>query len=116
MENALRHRSDVIKLRNYGRIIQDLVAYVTTIKDVEQRQDATIFVAKCMRQKNQIWNKDFESGIERLREDIHTLSDGKLPTDFPEFAEALSRPVNPEQNNRSSKMQQSAKRAKNIKK
>ena len=115
MENALRHRTDAIKLRNYGRIIQDLVAYVTTIKDVSKRQDATIFVARCMRQKNQIWNKDFESGIERLREDIHTLSDGQLSTDFPEFAEALSRPVSSEPNNRQNKPQ-AIKRAKNAKK
>ena len=115
MENALKHRYDVIKLRNYGRIIQDLVAYVTTIKDVEQRRQATIFVAKCMRQKNQIWNKDFESGIDRLREDINTLSDGKLSTDFPEFDEVLSRPVVYEQNIRQGKMQ-TAKRTKNVKK
>ena len=115
MVNALRHRSDAIKLRNYGRIIQDLVAYVTTIEDKEKRQDATIFVARCMRQKNQIWNKDFESGIDRLREDIHILSDGKLPTDFPEFAEALSRPAAQEQNARPNKPQ-TTKRAKNAKK
>ena len=87
---ATVHRSDAIKLRNYGRILQDLVAYATTINDEQQRQAATIYIARCMRQKNQIWNKDFESGIERLREDIHTLSDGKLSTSFPEFEEAMT--------------------------
>ena len=85
----LHHRTDAIKLRNYGRILQDLVAYATTINDEQQRQAATIYIARCMRQKNQIWNKDFESGVQRLKEDIETLSEGKLSTSFPEFDEAM---------------------------
>ena len=87
---ALNHRTDAIKLRNYGRILQDLVAYATTITDEPQRRAATIYIARCMRQKNQIWNKDFESGVERLKEDIQTLSDGKLSTSFPEFDEEMA--------------------------
>ena len=86
---SIVHRTDAIKLRNYGRILQDLVEYATTITDEKQRQAATIYIARCMRQKNQIWNKDFESGVQRLKEDIHTLSEGKLSTDFPEFDEAM---------------------------
>ena len=93
---SIVHRMDAIKLRNYGRILQDLVAYATTIEDEPVRvcrnrkpKAATIYIARCMRQKNQIWNKDFESGVERLREDIAILSQGKLSTDFPEFAEEL---------------------------
>ena len=117
MVNPIEHRTDAIKLRNYGRIIQDLVAYVTTIADKNQREAATIFVARCMRQKNQIWNKDFESGIERLREDIETLSGGKLPTDFPEFTEALTRPnTDGGANAKQATKGQGGKRAKNAKK
>ena len=89
----LHYRTDAIKLRNYGRILQDLVAYATTIADEAQRQAATIYIARCMRQKNQIWNKDFESGIQRLKEDIATLSDGKLSTSFPEFDEAMAQRI-----------------------
>ena len=87
----LVHRPDAIKLRNYGRIVQDLVAYATSIPDEPRRRAATIYIARCMRLKNQLWNKDFESGIERLKEDIATLSDGRLSTSFPEFDEALMR-------------------------
>jgi len=87
----LHHRTDAIKLRNYGRILQDLVAYATTITDEKQRQEATIYIARCMRQKNQIWNKDFESGVQRLKEDIEILSEGKLSTSFPEFDQAMAR-------------------------
>jgi len=86
---SIVHRTDAIKLRNYGRILQDLVAYATTITDEQQRKEATIYIARCMRQKNQIWNKDFESGVQRLKEDIETLSGSKLSTDFPEFNEAM---------------------------
>lgn len=87
---SIVHRTDAIKLRNYGRILQDLVDYATTITDEQQRQAATIYIARCMRQKNQIWNKDFESGVQRLKEDIYTLSDGKLSTSFPEFDEIMT--------------------------
>jgi hypothetical protein len=91
METAtIVHRTDAIKLRNYGRILQDLVEYATTITDEKQRQAATIYIARCMRQKNQIWNKDFESGVQRLKEDIDTLSGGKLSTSFPEFDDAMT--------------------------
>lgn len=87
---SIVHRTDAIKLRNYGRILQDLVTYATTIDDERQRQDATIYIARCMRQKNQIWNKDFESGVQRLKEDISVLSDGQLSTSFAEFDEAMA--------------------------
>jgi len=91
METAtIVHRTDAIKLRNYGRILQDLVEYATTITDEKQRQAATIYIARCMRQKNQIWNKDFESGVQRLKEDIDILSGGKLSTSFPEFDDAMT--------------------------
>ena len=87
------HRTDAIKLRNYGRILQDLVAYAITITDEQKRHAATVYIARCMRQKNQIWNKDFESGIERLREDLEILSGGKLATTFPEFEQELAKPI-----------------------
>ena len=87
---SIVHRTDAIKLRNYGRILQDLVTYATTIDDEQQRRDATIYIARCMRQKNQIWNKDFESGVQRLKEDISVLSDGRLSTSFAEFDEAMA--------------------------
>ena len=50
-------RQDPIRMRNYGRIIQDMVAYAVSLTDTFQRQNMTIFVARCMRQKNATWNK-----------------------------------------------------------
>lgn len=79
-----------IKMRNYGRILQDVVGYICQLKDEKMRQQLTIYVAQCMRQKNLVWNKDQESGIDRIKADIIKISDGRLTCDFPQFAEALN--------------------------
>ena len=76
-------------MRNYGRIIQDMVQLAAKEQDMEQQQAMTIYIAQCMRQKNAQWNKEQESGIERLKEDIEILSNGELRCDFEEFEEML---------------------------
>ena len=60
-------------------------------QDIEKQQSMTIYIAQCMRQKNAQWNKEQESGVERLKEDICTLSSGVLKCDFPEFDEVLQK-------------------------
>lgn len=100
-----------IRMRNYGRILQDVVAYICQLEDKEARKQLTIYVAQCMRQKNLVWNKDQESSIERIKADIAKISDGRLSCDFPEFEEAFNagirKPVdnkkNPVANKKSSK-------------
>ena len=84
MEQNLR-KTTVVRMRNYGRIIQDMVQLAAKEQDAENKQAMTIYIAQCMRQKNAQWNKEQESGIERLKEDIRTLSNGLLTCDFPEF-------------------------------
>ena len=39
-----------------------------------------------LRQKNLIWNRDQESGIDRIKADIHTLSDGRLDAELAEMS------------------------------
>ena len=52
-----------------------------------------------MRQKNLVWNKDQESGLNRVREDLERLSDGKIRCDFPAFeALPMARISAPDQN------------------
>ena len=84
MEQNLR-KTTVVRMRNYGRIIQDMVQLAAKEQDAENKKAMTIYIAQCMRQKNAQWNKEQESGIERLKEDIRTLSNGLLTCDFPEF-------------------------------
>ena len=87
MEQGILRKTAIVRMRNYGRIIQDMVELAVEEKDVENQHAMTIYIAQCMRQKNAQWNKEQESGIHRLKEDIHALSNGKLNCDFPEFEE-----------------------------
>jgi hypothetical protein len=59
--------------------------------DTEKKQSMIIYIAQCMRQKNAIWNREQESGTERLKDDISVLSHGALDCDFPEFEEMMKR-------------------------
>ena len=82
---VLQRSTEPIKMRNYGRIIQDMIAYACTLQDVEQRNALIIYIAQCMRQKNISWNKDQDSGMPRVKADIVKLSNGQLNCDFEEF-------------------------------
>lgn len=97
-------------MRNYGRIIQNMIEQTAHIEDISERQDKTIFIARCMRLKNQIWNQDKDSGIQRLREDIRIISGGKLATDFPGFEEALSDELPAIESNQSKNQKKKKKR------
>ena len=82
----IRRNTTPIKMRNYGRIIQDTIEYACTLSDKKERQALTVYVAQCMRQKNLVWNRDQEAGIERVKQDLHTLSNGRLDADIQEIA------------------------------
>lgn len=91
MTNTLKPNARPVRMRNYGRIIEDMVTLAANEQDTEKQQAMVIYIAQCMRQKNAQWNKEQESGIERLKEDIIALSNGALTCDFPSFDEALSK-------------------------
>jgi hypothetical protein len=99
MEKLKRNTTPII-MRNYGRIIQEMVHVAVEEKDSETREKMTIYIARCMRQKNLIWNKDQETAIARLKEDITMLSNGALSCDFPSFeSEVAKNPPTPQPNN-----------------
>ena len=91
MEQGHVRKIGVVRMRNYGRIIQDMVLLAAKEQDVEKQQAMVIYIAQCMRQKNAQWNKEQESGIERLKEDIRTLSNGVFTCDFPAFDDVLQK-------------------------
>lgn len=76
-------------MRNYGRILQDTIAYASTVENEQERHLLTAYIAQCMRQKNLTWNKDQEAGIARVKADVKLLSDGKLTCDFEGFEEMV---------------------------
>jgi len=81
-------------MRNYGRIIQDTIAYACTLTNKSERQALTNYIAQCMRQKNLIWNRDQESGAERIKADLHTLSEGRLDAEIAALDIDLSKKPN----------------------
>lgn len=91
MEQGILRKTSIVRMRNYGRIIQDMVQLAVQEEDVEKRQSMVVYIAQCMRQKNALWNREQESGVERLKEDISVLSQGQLKCDFPEFDEMMKR-------------------------
>jgi hypothetical protein len=91
MELGNLRKTSIVRMRNYGRIIQDMVQLAVNELDVEKQQAMVVYIAQCMRQKNAIWNREQESGIERLKDDISVLSHGALKCDFPEFDEMMKR-------------------------
>ena len=78
----IRRNVTPIRMRTYGRIIQDTIEYACTLTNDAERQALTLYIAQCMRQKNLVWNKDQESGIERIKNDLHILSNGRLDADI----------------------------------
>ena len=90
MEQGLR-KTTTVRMRNYGRIIQDMVQLAVDELDVEKKKTLIVYIAHCMRQKNALWNREQESGVERLKDDNSVLSHGVLKCDFPEFDEMMRR-------------------------
>ena len=90
MNQDLR-KTSVVRMRNYGRIIQDMVQLATKEQDVEKQQAMVVYIAQCMRQKNATWNRELESGVERLKDDIASLSHGQLSCDFATFDETMEK-------------------------
>ena len=95
MALQLNRNSAPIRMRNYGRIVQDMIAYATTLEPSQERDSLELYIAQCMRQRNLVWNRDQEAGLQRVREDIIRLSDGKLTCDSPAFEQMMAQPNAP---------------------
>ena len=91
MEQGILRKTAIVRMRNYGRIIQDMVQLAVQEEDVEKKQSMIVYIAQCMRQKNAIWSREQEAGVERLKDDISVLLHGALQCDFPEFEEMMER-------------------------
>lgn len=89
MTLQLRRASEPIRMRNYGRIVQDMISYAATLAPGQERDSLEVYIAQCMRQRNLTWNRDQEAGMERVKEDIIRLSDGKLRCESPIFEKGM---------------------------
>ncbi|MCQ2323331.1 MAG: DUF4290 domain-containing protein [Paludibacteraceae bacterium] len=91
--DSLHRQSEPIRMRNYGRIIQDMIEYCCTLNNEREQRSLILYIARCMRQKNLIWNKDQESNWGRIKKDLVTLSKGRLSCDFAEFESLQNQPI-----------------------
>ena len=89
MTLQLRRNSAPIRMRNYGRIVQDMIAYAATLPAGQDRDSLEVYIAQCMRQRNLVWNRDQEAGMARVKEDIVRMSEGKLRCESSAFEQML---------------------------
>ena len=92
MTLQLNRNAAPVRMRNYGRIVQDMIAYACTLPAGKERDSLEVYIAHCMRQRNLVWNRDQEAGVNRVREDIIRLSNGQLRCDSPIFEQMMSQP------------------------
>ena len=94
MSLQLRRNAAPIKMRNYGRIVQDMIAYAASLEPGLERESLEVYIAQCMRQRNMTWNRDQEAGIARVREDILRMSNGQLTCSSPAFERLVAQSGN----------------------
>lgn len=87
-------------MRNYGRIVQDMISYAATLAPGQERDSLEVYIAQCMRQRNLVWNRDQEAGMARVREDIIRMSNGQLSCDSPVFEQTMAQPNAPLRKNK----------------
>ena len=92
MTLQLNRNTTPIRMRNYGRIVQDMIQYATTLAPGKERDSLEVYIAQCMRQRNLVWNRDQEAGAGRIREDIMRLSNGQLRCDSAVFEQLMMQP------------------------
>jgi hypothetical protein len=92
MSLQLNRNAAPIKMRNYGRIVQDMIAYASTLPAGQERDSLEVYIAQCMRQRNLVWNRDQEAGVNRVKEDIIRMSQGKLRCESQAFEQILMQP------------------------
>ena len=90
MTLQLNRNTAPIRMRNYGRIVQDMIGYASQMTPGQERDSLELYIAQCMRQRNLVWNRDQEAGLNRVREDILRLSNGQLTCDSPLFAQTMA--------------------------
>ena len=90
MTLQLNRNTAPIRMRNYGRIVQDMIGYASQMEPGKERDSLELYIAQCMRQRNLVWNRDQEARMNRVREDILRLSNGKLTCSSPLFAQTTT--------------------------
>jgi len=73
----MKHCSNEIKYKHYGRNIELLVECATAAEDPKEKERAVVMIGKLMRRFYRVWNKDTIEDEQILR-NIKKLSDNQL--------------------------------------
>ena len=82
--DRLTYNTTPVRMRHYGRIIQDMVTEAVAEPDIERKQYLICRLANKLKQQYLVWNKD-QVEPERIIYDIELLSNGQLSCDFEGF-------------------------------
>lgn len=86
-----------LQKKHYGRLILNMIQEAVEEQNEERRKWLILRIANRMKQNYLIWNKDHVDE-QRIKEDILTLSGGRLSCDFPEFQLAHAKQLAPQKN------------------
>lgn len=74
---------DHLKLREYGRNVQNLVAHLQSITDKEERSKKANTLVELMKLINPDLNKESSENDQKIWDDLHVISDFQLDLDGP---------------------------------
>lgn len=79
-KSTLGYSTNNIKLRHYGKIIQQMVIEAINIQDERTKKDLILTIANQMKKMYVQWNNNFVTDEQILR-DLKIISEGKLSID-----------------------------------
>ncbi|MEX0968231.1 MAG: DUF4290 domain-containing protein [Bacteroidia bacterium] len=78
--DPIPYASNNIKLRHYGRIVEQMIKTATEMEDGEAKEELVDSIASYMRMSYKIWNDDKVTD-EKVLNDLKNMSGGKLQPD-----------------------------------
>ena len=83
MEMDYNTQRDYLKLREYGRNVQNLVAHLKTIQDKEERNKKAATLVELMKSINPDLNKDSNEYDQKVWDDLYIISNFELDFEGP---------------------------------
>ena len=91
------------QLAHYGHLVELMIDSAVNEQDETKRNNKINTIANVMKRNLLVFNKDQDVDEERIKADIHTLSKGRLSTDFEGFLLLDSNELLPDKKNKKKK-------------
>jgi len=83
MELEYNTQRENLKLREYGRNVQNLIAHLKTIKDEKERSKKASTLVELMKLINPDLNKESSENDQKIWDDLHIISDFEIDVEGP---------------------------------